>query len=114
MDFEKDPHLEIYYLQCIPDAVRELLRIEGLDISQIQVILPPQISSKFISRVSDKMNLSRDEFVDITHERSDLFTSSVPYALQYVREQQLVKPGDIGLIISAGSGIQVGCATYYF
>jgi 3-oxoacyl-[acyl-carrier-protein] synthase III len=111
---EKDPHLETYYLQCIPDAVRELLRIERLDISQIQVILPPQISSNFIAALSDKMNLSRDKFVDIVRERSDLFTSSVPYALQYVREQQLVKPGDIGLIISAGSGIQVGCATYYF
>ncbi len=114
MRFEKDPHIESYYLQCIPAAVHELLSIERLDISQIKVILPPQISSNFIAELSDKMNLSEDKFVDVTHGRSDLFTSSVPYAFQYVREQQLVKLGDIGLIISAGSGIQVGCATYYF
>ena len=31
-----------------------------------------------------------------------------------VREQGLVQPGDIGLIVAVGSGIQVGCATYYF
>ncbi len=114
MRFEKDPHIESYYLQCIPAAIHELLSIERLDISQIKVILPPQISSNFIAELSDKMNLSKDKFVDVTHGRSDLFTSSVPYAFQYVREQQLVKLGDIGLIISVGSGIQVGCATYYF
>ena len=114
MRFEKDPHIETYYLRCIPAAVHELLGIERLDISQIKVILPPQISSNFIAELSDKMKLSKDKFVDIAHESSDLFTSSMPYALEYVREQQLVKPGDIGLIISAGSGVQVGCATYYF
>jgi 3-oxoacyl-[acyl-carrier-protein] synthase III len=44
----------------------------------------------------------------------DLYTSALPYAFQYVQEQQLVQPGDIGLIINVGAGIQVGCATYYF
>ena len=47
-------------------------------------------------------------------KENDLFTSSLPYALEHVREQHLVEPGDIGLIINAGSGIQVGCAIYYF
>ncbi len=58
------------------------------------------------------MNISRDKFVDVA--RKDLFTSSLPYSLEHIREQHLVKPGDIGLIITVGSGIQVGCATYYF
>jgi 3-oxoacyl-[acyl-carrier-protein] synthase III len=52
--------------------------------------------------------------VDIAHAGNDLYTSSLPYTLQHVREQNLVQSGDVGLIITAGSGIQVGCATYYF
>lgn len=115
MHVAKDPHIESYYLQCIPVTVHELLSIEGLDISQIKVILPPQISSSFIAELSDRLNLSRDKFVDdVAHESRDLFTSSIPYALQYVRQRQLVEAGDVGLIISVGSGIQVGCAIYYF
>lgn len=115
MLFEKDPALETYYLQCIRETVNELLSIEQLDIAQIKVILPPQISTSFITALSNAMGLSRDRFVNITGENhDDLFTSSVAYTLQYVREQHLVKPGDIGLIISVGTGIQVGCATYYF
>ncbi len=112
MHFEKDPELETCYLQCIREAVDELLRVEQLGISQIKVILPPQISPAFITALSNTMNLSRDRFVDPAHG-GDLFTSSLAYTLQYVREQHLVKPGDIGLIISIGAGIQVGCATYY-
>ena len=85
-----------------------------MDISQINVIFPPQISSQFIANLSDEMNLSRDKFVDIAHAGNDLYTSSLAYALEHVHEQNLVRRGDIGLIIGVGSGIQVGCATYYF
>jgi 3-oxoacyl-[acyl-carrier-protein] synthase III len=114
MHFEKAPELESYYPQCIREAVDDLLRVEQLDIAQVKVILPPQISTAFITALSDTMNVSRDKFVDIPHEDADLFTSSLVYTLQYAREQQRVNPGDIGLIISVGAGIQVGCATYYF
>jgi 3-oxoacyl-[acyl-carrier-protein] synthase III len=112
MHFDEDPDIETYYQECISAAVCELLSIEKLDLAQIKVILPPQISAQFITSLSAKMNISRDKFVDVA--RKDLFTSSLPYALEQIREQDLVKPGDIGLIITVGSGIQVGCATYYF
>ena len=92
--------------------VGQVLTIEKLDPAQIKVILPPQISTQFIDSLSATMDMSRDRFVDVA--RKDLFTSSLPYALEHIREQNLVKPGDIGLIIAIGSGIQVGCCTYYF
>jgi len=38
----------------------------------------------------------------------------VPYALEAVRSRGLARPGDAGLIITAGAGIEVGCAIYYF
>ncbi|HZR43294.1 MAG TPA: 3-oxoacyl-[acyl-carrier-protein] synthase III C-terminal domain-containing protein, partial [Ktedonobacteraceae bacterium] len=113
MTFQRDPQLESYYLQGIQEAVRELLSIEHLDLSQIKVVLPPQISSDFIANLGNKLEISHDKLVDV-HAQHDLFTSSLPYAIQYVREHELVKPDDIGLIINVSSGLQVGCATYYF
>ncbi len=113
LQIEKDPQLETYYVQGIQRAVRELLDLEQLAMSQISVILPPQISSSFIAELSNTLEVSRDKVVDVQAQH-DLFTSSLAYTLQYVRERQLAKPGDIGLIINVGSGLQVGCATYYF
>ncbi|UCH94439.1 MAG: 3-oxoacyl-ACP synthase [Candidatus Aminicenantes bacterium] len=114
LDFKKDPHIYDYYIKCIPGSVHKFLSNQGLDISQVKVILPPQISSSFILKLSDQMNVHKDKFVDIARDSKDLFTSSMPYTLQYVREHHLADPGDIGLIICVGTGIQVGCALYYF
>lgn len=113
LHIERDPRIESYYLQCIQEAVQELLRLEHLDLAQIKVVLPPQISTEFISRLSDTLAINRDRLVDIGAQH-DLFTSSLAYSLQHVCKHKLAQPGDIGLIISVGSGIQVGCATYYF
>jgi amino acid adenylation domain-containing protein len=111
---EKVSALETYYRRCMREAVDEVLKVENLDRSQIKVVLPPQISPEFVSSLSDELGFEKDIVVDVARENADLFTSSLPYALQHVQEQHRVQPGEIGLIITVGSGIQVGCAIYYF
>ena len=114
LEFMKNPNLEKFYSECVVNTVNELLNSEGLSLSQITAIFPPQISSGFIDELSKKMDVLKEKFVDLTHEGKDLFTSSVSYPFQFARDHNLVQTGDIGLIINVGSGIQVGCALYYF
>jgi 3-oxoacyl-[acyl-carrier-protein] synthase III len=111
---EKDPNLESMYIECILPAVQDILQLDGLDLNSIDKIFPPQISSVFITRLSEKLNLPRERFVDVVGEGPDLFSSSLSYAFEHAVENELVKPGDTGLMIAVGSGIQVGCAIYYF
>ena len=111
---EKDTNLEVLYLDCILPAVQELLQMEGLDLNQIDRVFPPQISSGFIARLSESLNLPLERFVDAVGEGPDLFSSSLTYALDYAYEKGLVQAGDTGLMIAVGSGIQVGCAIYHF
>lgn len=113
LHFEKHPELEALYVRCIRETLAELLRIEQLDMSQIHIVLPPQLSSDFLDGLSRVLEISRDRCVDVEAEH-DLFTSSLPYTLQQLSKQGRVNAGDRGLIIAVGSGIQVGCATYYF
>jgi 3-oxoacyl-[acyl-carrier-protein] synthase III len=110
----KDPNLEELYIACILPAVQELLQMEGLDLNRIDRVFPPQISSGFIARLSESLNLPLERFVDTVGEGSDLFSSSLTCALDYAQEKGLVQPGDIGLMIAVGAGIQVGCAIYHF
>jgi 3-oxoacyl-[acyl-carrier-protein] synthase III len=114
LHFEREPLLEDYYLACIPETVAELLALEGLTMSQIKVIMPPQISATFLSKLRLKLGVGPVRFVDLAPGGSDYFTSSLVYAWQHLQLQNWVEPGDIGLIISVGAGLQVGCATYYF
>jgi 3-oxoacyl-[acyl-carrier-protein] synthase III len=116
LHIEKNAETEIeeVYLKCIPAAVEELLAAEGLDISLVRMIFPPQISSAFVTRLSRALGVTKDKFVDIADDGQDYFTSSLPYALQFAVERNLVGAGDVGLIINVATGVQVGCAVYYF
>ena len=114
LNIEKDKNLEELYINCILPAVQELMQVEGHDLNKIDIVFPPQISSKFISNLSKSLNLPLEKFVDVVGDGTDLFSSSLPYAFSYAYNKDIVKPGDIGLMISVGSGLQVGCAIYHF
>ena len=114
LGFARHDDLESAYLECIPATVEELLLKEGLRIEDIKVILPPQISTSFVPRLRDALSGSHARFIDLSRDRNDPYSSTLAFTLQRARELGWVHRGDIGLIINVGSGIQVGCATYYF
>lgn len=114
LHIEKDTNLEGLYINCILPAVKELLKIESLDLNDIDMVFPPQITSGFILHLSKRLNFPIEKFVDVVGEGPDFFSSSLPYALEHANEKGLIKPGDTGLMISVGSGLQVGCAIYHF
>jgi 3-oxoacyl-[acyl-carrier-protein] synthase III len=110
----RDPDLERQYVAAIAATVTGFLAGEGIELGRIARVLPPQISPEFISSLSAALGVPREQFVDVTGGRRDLFTSSVPFAFRSLGELGLMTSGDIGLVVTVGSGIQVGCALYYF
>jgi 3-oxoacyl-[acyl-carrier-protein] synthase III len=65
------------------------------------------------TELAERLNIPSSRFVDLATE-SDPFSSCLPYGLQHARRHNLVRSGDIGLIVTVGSGVQIGCATYRF
>jgi amino acid adenylation domain-containing protein len=113
LQIDGDPNLATHYLDCIPGAVEELLKLEELDCSEIAAVFPPYLSDADRTELAARLNIPSSRFVDLAAE-SDPFSSCLPYGLQQARQHNLVRPGDIGLIVSVGSGVQIGCATYRF
>jgi 3-oxoacyl-[acyl-carrier-protein] synthase III len=113
LQIDRDPDLADLYLSCIPSAAKELLTLEGLDPSDVAVVLPPHLSPTALDELAAQIGIPRSRFVDLAVD-TDPFTSSVPYGLEHARRHRLVQPGDIALIVTVGSGVQVGCTTYRF
>jgi amino acid adenylation domain-containing protein len=107
-------NMHALYLQAIPAAVDQLLAREGLERSQIKFLLPPQISSEMNGQLAKRLGIEPQCVVDRAIPGQDLYTASLAYSLQYLQQNHLTEPGDIGLIVQVASGIQVGCAVYYF
>jgi amino acid adenylation domain-containing protein len=113
LQIDRDPDLSAIYLNCIRSAVKELLTLEGLDPTDIAIVLPPYLSPTALDELAARIGIPRSRFVDLDGG-TDPFTSSVPYGLGHIRRQGLARPGDIALIVAVGSGVQVGCTTYRF
>jgi 3-oxoacyl-[acyl-carrier-protein] synthase III len=113
-DVQIRPDLEDRYLELVQPAVDELLAREGLTLSQVRVLLPSQFSSAFNARLARALGIPFDRMVDLGAEKLDYFGNSLPFSLRYAVEKLRVQPGDVGLIVNVASGVQVGCASYYF
>ena len=96
-----------------PRLSKELLQLEGLDRSEITVAFPPFLPSADRTELAARIKIPSSRFVDLPTD-FDPFSSSLPYGLEQARRHGLVSSGDIGLIVSVGSGLQVGCTTYRF
>ncbi len=101
-------------VQCICQSLQSLSETEGMELEAVQWIFPPQISGDFHALLAAALGLPLHKLVQLPELEKDWFTSSMPQAWNYARQQGGIQPGDIGLFISAGSGVQVGWAVYYF
>ena len=108
------PDLDRIYLECIKSGVTRFLEEQELTRDDVALLLPPQISPSFVDEVARQLSFEQSHTVDVAIQGHDLFTSSMPVAMQAVRERHLASTGDLGLIVTVGDGVQVGCALYRF
>jgi amino acid adenylation domain-containing protein len=106
--------LESHFLAALKRAVDELLAREGVTLADPKVIFPPQISPDFITALAQILGVPRSQLVDVSESGKDLLTSSLPYAFQHAKNRGLCQPGDWGLVLGVGSGIQAAAAVYHF
>jgi 3-oxoacyl-[acyl-carrier-protein] synthase III len=109
-----DPGIERRFAEIAASTAEEFLSNQGLRKEDISVYMPPQISSACITQFAKHLGIDTDRCLDVTVPDGDLFTASVPHCLREVEKRGMCGSGDIGLIVNVASGLEVGCATYYF
>ena len=111
---ERIPEWERHAASGLKLAIGELLELEGLRPDDIKVFLPTFGSDGFVALLSEVLELPQARFLDLSGAHRDYFTSSLGYGFQAARRSGRVASGDVGVILAAGSGGQVGCCVYYF
>lgn len=110
---ERDDALDELLVECIAGTVDTLMAAEKLGGSDLSAVLPPQISPAFIDRLAARLAWPREQFVDVS-AAGDLFTSGLAHGYAHLQKAGLPPRGSRALFISAGAGLQVGCALYHF
>ena len=110
----RDPGLEDLYLTGLSRAVATVLARDGLRPDQIDWVVPPQISQRFLSGLPGAIGIGAERILDLTHRLTDTLTTSMPLTLQSEWGGPRLSPGKKGLLLACGSGITAGAAVYYF
>ena len=111
---DRHPWIEELYLETVTDAIRRFLHDAGLTLADVSVVIPPQVSPWLSQALAEQLDLPPWKLIDVAVDGEDLFSSSIPFALDAAQQRGVVQAGDLGLIVAVGSGIQVGCALYQF
>jgi len=114
LQVERNPDWERHAVLGLRLALDELLQREKIRADEIALVVPPLGSGRFVSLLANVLDLPISRFVQVSTDHRDYFTSSLGYGFVAARLSGRVRPGDLGLILSVGSGGNVGCCTYYF
>ncbi len=114
LQHERNPEWERHAACGLKLAVAELLEHERLRPDEITLVLPPRGSRRFVALLAETLNLPVSRFLDSPGEHRDEFTSSLGHGFLAARRSGRGQPGDVALILTAGSGGQVGCCTYFW
>jgi 3-oxoacyl-[acyl-carrier-protein] synthase III len=111
---QRDPGLTELYLAGLNRVVADVLARDGLRPDDIDVVVPPQISKKFMSGLPQAIGIGADRMADLTGHLPDTLTTSTLLALSHELGSARCAPGKKALLLVCGSGVTVGAATYHF
>jgi 3-oxoacyl-[acyl-carrier-protein] synthase III len=111
LEVSRDPQLERLYVDGLADLADEYLERVAVDRRRIRAVLGPQMGPHFAEALGGRLGIP---VVDASVGGCDLYTSSLPYAFEYAFGKGMVRPGDLALVLAAGSGVQLGGALYEF
>lgn len=111
---QRDPALDELYLAGLSRAVAAALARDGLRSDQIDVVVPPQISKRFVSGLPAAIGIGAERIVDLTDQLADTLTTSTLLTLQHELGSARCIPGKKALLLACGSGVTAGAATYHF
>lgn len=90
-------------------ALKCYLPSTGRTLADFHEFYFPQVSSAFLTALGDELQIPRQRIVDVAGA-GDLYTSSLPCVIEHVMQSGRGQSERVCLAVSAGPGINVGCA----
>lgn len=102
--------LGIYRLtsKLMPDFVDRLLKLAGIQMKDIQLVVPHQGSAMAVRLLSRKLGISKKQLMYITSDHGNTIAASIPMGLHEAIRQHRIKRGDRILLLGTSAGMSLG------
>lgn len=96
----------------ICDAVLQVLKASGTDISEVACFVPHQANQRILEGVARRLGLDESRVVSTVAVHGNTSAASIPLALDVAVRDGRAKPGDLVLIEAMGGGFSWGASLF--
>ena len=97
-----------FAVKAILESLDKLLSKNNLSIDDIKYIVPHQANIRIIQTVAQKLKINVDKFFINLDKYGNTSAASIPIALNEMNELNMLKNGDLIVIVGFGSGLTYG------
>ncbi len=94
----------------MPEAVLEVLAATGLDIADVDIVIPHQANLRISQAVQKRLGLADGKVYSNIQRYGNTTAASIPIALHEALEEGLISDGDLVCLTAFGSGFTWGAA----
>ncbi|MCI6927097.1 beta-ketoacyl-ACP synthase III [Butyricicoccus porcorum] len=94
--------------RAVPDAIDGVLHRAGMDISQVDWIVPHQANMRILDMVIRRYGLPAEKVFSNLDRVGNTSSASVPICLDEMRRQGLLKDGQTAIFVGFGGGLTYG------
>ncbi len=91
-------------------SVSEIIKINNIDLAEIDYFISHQANSRIIDSVAEHLNLNRDKVVKTIDKHANCSAASIPLALWELKKSKTLKQNDLILFVAIGAGLTWGSA----
>lgn len=99
-----------FAVRIIPPATREVLKMAGLSLADVDLLIPHQANQRIIDAAARALNLAPDAVYSNLERYGNTSAASIPIALSEAAEEGRIQPGDLVLCVGFGGGLTWGAA----
>jgi 3-oxoacyl-[acyl-carrier-protein] synthase-3 len=97
-------------VRAMEDAALTALKFNGLDVRDVDLLVPHQANLRIINAVAQRLGLSEDKVCVNIQKYGNTSAASIPLALDEAVQAGRVKAGDLLLLCAFGGGLTWGSA----
>jgi 3-oxoacyl-[acyl-carrier-protein] synthase III len=106
--FMNGPEIFNFTISIIPETIDKVLKKNRLELKEIDYVIFHQANSFMLEHLRKKMKIPREKFYNNIEKTGNTVSATIPIALRNSIEQQIIKEGDIVLLVGFGVGYSWG------
>ena len=92
------------------DVIQEALDFNGINIKEVNLLIPHQANKRIISAVGEKLGFAEEKIYMTIQKYGNTSAASIPIGISEAKAEGKIKPGDVSVLGVVGAGLTWGSA----